>query len=91
MLFTVTYSLVYEIETKYVCENFYHYPQDSKFFDPVNITVIGKMNNGFKVKIVELKSKMVLEDYGSMVLEDDGIRRLLGDGINSLAYFHKDT
>ena len=45
MLFTDTNSLVYEIETKDVYENFYgiknlfdssDYPRDSKFFDPVN-------------------------------------------------------
>ena len=45
LLFTDTNSLVYEIETKGVYENFYgiknlfdfsDYPRDSKFLDPVN-------------------------------------------------------
>ena len=45
LLFTDTDSLVYEIETEDVYEDFYKdknlfdfidYPQDSKFFDPVN-------------------------------------------------------
>ena len=70
-MFTDTDSLVYEIKTDDVYENFYEdkdlsdfsdYPQDSKLFDPVNKKVIGKMKDEFKGKImsefVELKSKM---------------------------------
>ena len=52
LLFTDTESLVYEIETKDVYEDFYEdknlfvfsdYPKDSKLFDPVNKKVIGKI------------------------------------------------
>ena len=51
MLFTDTGSLVYEIETENVYEDFYEHKnlfyfsddlRDSKFFDPVNEKVIGK-------------------------------------------------
>ena len=51
LLFTDTDSLVYEIKTNDVYEDFYkdkdlfdfsYYPKDSKFFDLVNKKVIGK-------------------------------------------------
>ena len=71
LLFTDTYSLVYEIKTKDVYKDFYqdknlfdfsYYPLDSKFVDPVNKKVIGKMKDEFKGKIISefvgLKSKM---------------------------------
>ena len=72
LLFKDIDSLVYEIETEDVYEvliktKISDYPQDSielhsKFFDPVNKKVIGKMKDEFKGKIinefVELKSKM---------------------------------
>ena len=54
---TSTDSLVYEIKTKDVYEDFYQdknlfdfldYPLDSKFFDPDNKKVIGKMKDVFK-------------------------------------------
>ena len=57
LLFTDTDSLVYEIETNDVYEDFYRdrnlfdfsdYPQDSKFFDPVNKKVIGKVKDEFR-------------------------------------------
>ena len=70
-MFTETDSLVYEIETEDVYEDFYkyknlsdfsNYPQDSKFFHPVNKKVIGKMKDEVKRKIISesvgLKSKM---------------------------------
>ena len=53
-LFTDTDSLVYEIETEDVYEDFYEdndlfdfsdYPQNSKLFDPVNKTVNGKIKD----------------------------------------------
>ena len=59
--FTDTESLVYEIKTEDVYEDFYgdknlfdfsHYPLNSKFFDPANKKVIGKMNDEFKGKII---------------------------------------
>ena len=61
LLFPDTGSLVYEIKTDDVYENFHNnknlfdfsdYPQDSKFFDPVNKKVIGKMKDGFEGKII---------------------------------------
>ena len=71
LLFTDTDSLVYEIKTEDVHEDFYkdknlfdfsNYPLRSKFFDPVNKKVMGKIENEFKGKIssefIELKSKM---------------------------------
>ena len=71
LLFTDTDSLVYEIKTKDVYEDFYQdknlfdvsdYPLNSKFFDPVNKKVIGKMKDEFKGKIIRefvgLKSKI---------------------------------
>ena len=57
--FTDTDSLVYEIETKDVCEDFYKdkylfefsdYPQDSNFFDPSNKRMIGKKKDEFTGK-----------------------------------------
>ena len=71
LLFTDTESLVYEIKTDDIYEDFHEgrnlldfsdYPWDSKFFDPVNKNVIGRMKDEFKGKIinefVELKSDM---------------------------------
>ena len=78
-LFTDRDSLVYEIKTEYVYEDFYSdkdlfdfsdYPLGSKFFDPVNKKIIGKMKDEFKGKIISefasLKSKMY-----SLISEDD--------------------
>ena len=72
-MFTDADSLVYEIKTEDVHEDFYldknlfdfsDYPLDSKFFDPINKKVIGKMKDEFKGKIINrctgLKSKMYL-------------------------------
>ena len=61
LFFTDTDSLVYEIKTEEVYENFCFYKdknlfdfsdylQDLKFFDPVNKKVIGKMKDEFKKK-----------------------------------------
>ena len=61
LLFTDTDSLVYEIRKVYVYEDFYQdkdlldfseYLSNSKFFDPVNKKVIGKMKDEFKGKII---------------------------------------
>ena len=70
-MFTDTDSLVYEIKTDDVYEDFdknknlfdfSDYPHNSKFFDSVNKKVIGKMKDEFKGKIISefvgLKSKM---------------------------------
>ena len=71
LLFTDRNSLVYEIKTKDVYEDFYRdknlfdfsdYSLDSKFFDPANKKVIDKMKDEFKGRkindFVGLKSKM---------------------------------
>ena len=71
LLFTGTDSLVYEIKTGDVYEDFYKdkslfdfrdYPLHLKFFNPVNNKVIGKKKAEFKGKIISefigLKSKM---------------------------------
>ena len=72
-MFTDTGSLVSEIKTVDVYEDFHSdkdlfdfsdYPINSKFFDPTNEKIVGKMKDEFKGKIisefVELKSKMYL-------------------------------
>ena len=71
MIILNTDSLVYEIKTEDVYEEFYQdknlldfsdYPLDSKFFDPANKKVIGKMKDEFKGRnineFIGLKSKM---------------------------------
>ena len=59
LLFTDTGTLVYEIKTEDVHEDFYEdknlfdfsdYPLNSKFFDLINEKVIGKMKDEFKGK-----------------------------------------
>ena len=59
LLFTDTDSLVYEIKTGDVYEDFYEdknlfdfsdYPLDSKFFDPANKKIIEKMKDEFEEK-----------------------------------------
>ena len=61
LLFTDTDSLVYEIKTEDVYEDFYgeknlfdfsDYPLNSKFFDPANKKAIGKMKDEFKGKTI---------------------------------------
>ena len=61
LLFTDTDSLVYEIKTEDVYEDFYDdknlfdfsdYPLNSKFFDPVNKKVIDKTKDDFKGRII---------------------------------------
>ena len=61
LLLTDTDSLVYEIKRKNVYEDFYqnknlydfnNYPLDSKFFDPANKKVIGKMVDEVKGRII---------------------------------------
>ena len=71
LLFTDTDSLAYEVKTENVYEDFYEdknlfvfrdYPLSSKFYDPTNKKVIGKMKDELKRKIIAefvgLKSKM---------------------------------
>ena len=61
-MFTETDSLVYEIKTEDAYEDFYSdkdlfdfsdYPVNSKFFDPTNKKVIGKMEDEFKGEIIK--------------------------------------
>ena len=87
MLFTNTDSLTYEIKTEDIYEDFYKdkdlfnfndYPEDSKFFDPVNKKVIGKKKDEFKGKIIHklvgLKSKM----YSLVTVENEEIKKAKG-------------
>ena len=82
-----TDSLVYEIETNGVYENFYRdknlfdfsdYPEDSKFFDLVNKKVIGNMEDEVKGKIIHeivgLKSKM----YSLAAIDGEEIKKAKG-------------
>ena len=89
LLFTGTGSLVYEIKTNDIYEDFYEdkslfdfsdYPRDSKFFDLVNKTVIDKMKDEFGGKIIseffELKSKMY------SLVDVDGKENKKAKGVN---------
>ena len=71
LLFTDTQTLTYEIKSKDDYEEFFkhrhlfdfsNYPEDSRFFDPTNKKVIGKMKDEPEGKIIGefagLKSKM---------------------------------
>ena len=86
-MFTDTDSLVYEIKTEDVCEDFYldkdlfdlsDYRLRSKFFDPVNKKVIGKMKDEFKGKTVSefvgLKSKM----YSLIIVDNEEVTKAKG-------------
>ena len=87
LLFTDTDSLVYEIKKVDVYEDFYQdkdlfdfseYSSNSKFFDPVNKKVIGKMKNKLKRKIISefvgLKSKM----YSLISADDEEVTKTKG-------------
>ena len=87
LLFTDTDSLVYEIKTEDVYENFYldkdlfdssDYPVKSKFFDPRNKKVIGNVKDEFKGKIISefigLKSKM----YSLISVDDEEVTIVKG-------------
>ena len=71
LLFSDTGSLIYESKSEDVYEEFFkhnhlfdvsNYPKDSKFFDPTNNKVIGKMKDVFEGnsigKLIGIKSKM---------------------------------
>ena len=86
-MFTDTESLVYEIKTEDVYEDFYldkdlldfnDYPLHSKFFDPINKKVIGKMKDEFKGKIISafvgLKSKM----YSLISVDNEKVTKAKG-------------
>ena len=90
LLFTDTDSLVYEIKTEDVYEDFYKdknlfdfsdCPLKSKLFDPANKKVIGKMKDEFKRKIINefagLKSKMhsLISVDGEEVTKAKGVNK----------------
>ena len=58
--------------------DFSDYPLNSKFFDPVNKKVIGKMKDEFKGKIISefvgLKSKM----YSLISIDDEEVTKAKG-------------
>ena len=79
--------------------DFSDYPQDSKFFDPVNKKVFGKMKDEVKGKITRDKMKRIQRKLHKIGTYDvckislpcfNDKRCILDDGINSLAYFHKN-
>ena len=87
LLFTDRDSLVYGIKAKNVYEYFYldkdlfdlsDYPLHSKFFDPVNKKVIGKMGDEFKGETVSefagLKSKM----YSLISVDNEEVTKAKG-------------
>ena len=87
LLFTDTDSLVYEIKTEDVYEDFYgdknlfyfsDYPLNSKFFDPANKKAIGKMKDEFKGKTISefvgLKSKM----YSLISIDNKKVKKAKG-------------
>ena len=87
LLFTDTGILVYEIKTEDVYEDFYQdkdlfdfseYSLNSKFFNPVNKKVIGKMKDEFRGKIISefvgLKSKM----YSLINVDDEEVTKAKG-------------
>ena len=87
LLFTDTDSLVYEIKTEDIYEDFYQnknffdfsdYPLDSKSFDLPNKKVIGKMKDEFKGKNINefggLKSKM----YSLLSVDDEEVTKAKG-------------
>ena len=80
LLFTDTDSVVYEIKKVDFYEDFYQDKNSkfSKFFDPVNKNVIGKMKGEFKGKIISesvgLKSKM----YSLLSVDDEEVTKAKG-------------
>ena len=87
LLFTDTDSLAYEIKTENVYEYFYEdkslfvfrdYPLSSKFYDPTNKKVIGKMKDEFKRKIIAefvgLNSKM----YSLNAVDNEEVKKEKG-------------
>ena len=84
LLFTDADSLVYEIKREDVYEDFYKdkylfvfsdYSLNSKFFDPANKKVTGKMKIEFKGKVIYefigLKSKM----YSLFAVDDEEVKK----------------
>ena len=96
MLFTDTDSLVYEIKSEDVYEEFFkhkdlfdfsNYPKDSKLFDPTNKNVIEKMKDEFGGVIVDefvgLKSKK------HSMKKIDGKESNTAKGVNTTTEFNE--
>ena len=96
MLFTDTDSLIYEIKSEGVYEEFFknkhlfdfsNYPKDSNFFDETNKKVIGKVKDDSEGKIIGefaiLKSKMYF------MKNIDGKESNMAKGANVATGFHK--
>ena len=82
LILTDTDRFVYEIKTEDVYEDFYQdenlfdfsdYPLDSKFFDPGNKKVIGKMRDEFKGKII---SEFIV--YSLISVDDEEVTKAKG-------------
>ena len=87
LLFTDADSLVYEIKTEDVHEGFYQdkylfdfseYPLDSKFFDPVNKKVIGKMKDDFKGRIISEFFGLMSKMYSLISVDDEEVTKAKG-------------
>ena len=99
LLFTDTNSLVYEIETNDVYEDFYEekdlfdlcdYSKDWKIFDPVNKKMIDKMKEEFKGKIITefvgSKSKM----YSLVTVHNEETKKAKGVNRNVVKIFRHE-
>ena len=84
MLFTDTDSLVYEIETNDVYEDFCEfkhlfdfsdYPEDLNFFDPVNKKVIGKMKDEVKGKIISEFVGLKSKTYSLIIVDGEEVKK----------------
>ena len=87
LLFTDTESLVYEIKTEDVYEDFYrdknlfdfsYYPLNSNFFDPVNKKVIGKMKDEFQGKIISEFVGLKLKIYSLISIDNKEVTKAKG-------------
>ena len=87
LLFTDTDSLVYEIKTRNVYENFYldkglfdlsAYPLDSKFFDPVKKKVFGKMKNELTGRIISEFTGFISMVHSLISVDDQKVTKAKG-------------
>ena len=87
LLSTETDSLVYEIKTKDVYEDFYQdknlfefidYSLNSKSFDPLNKKVIGEMKDEFKEKIISEFAGLKLKMYSLISVDDKEVTKAKG-------------
>ena len=85
--FTDTDSLVYEIKGKDVHEksfqdkelfDFSNYPVNSKYYDPKNNAVLGKMKDGFKGKIIREFVGLKSEMYSLINVDDEEVSKAKG-------------